>query len=68
MYVVDVKNVTLQFDSPINSKEAVLEIVDLVNAILLRDQVNVNAQVIVDYENLEFEAEEDIEEGEEENE
>jgi len=65
MHVVNLYNVMVQFDSEKDTKEAILEAVELINAALQREPYGLGAQMFIDYDNLQFEAAEDVEEGEE---
>jgi hypothetical protein len=54
MHVCNLYNVTLQFDTELTSKEAVLEAVELINLALQREPYNLSAQIIVDTSSLSY--------------
>jgi len=64
MFVVNLRNAMVQFDSEDDSREAVLMAVECINLALQRDPYGLGAQVFVDYENLQFEAVENVDEEE----
>lgn len=54
MYICNLYNVTVQFDTELTSKEAVLEAIELINLALQREPYNLSAQVFVDSESLNY--------------